>query len=72
MVIRMNKSESRNSDTENKNVGVMAKSVSALGAHFDEDQSQLSHDSVPKGVSINNFDSLMGQMASLNIKFFHD
>lgn len=73
MVIRMNKADSRNSDADNiKKVGMMTKSVSALNGHFDEEEVQSSHDSIPKGVSIKNFDSLMEHMTSLNIKFLND
>lgn len=54
---------------DNKN---MTKSVSAIsGLKSEKAETSNAEESLGKGVPINNFDSLLANMESLNIKFFN-
>ncbi len=55
---------------ENQHTEVLTKSVSALDGCCDNENDNKSKDTSAKGVSIENFDSLIEHMTSLNVKFF--
>lgn len=49
----------------------MTRSVSVLNGYSSDTKDKKTEESLPKGVPIKNFDSLIEHMASLNVKFFN-
>lgn len=61
-----------NSNDNLRNNNNMMKSVSAIsGLTSEKVETSNAEESLGKGVPINNFDSLLANMESLNIKFFN-
>lgn len=55
---------------ESQHTDALTKSVSALSGYCDNENDNKPKDTSAKGVSIENFDSLIEHMTSLNVKFF--